>query len=144
MYMGHYIAIEKQTDSYTFACISVSTGASFNAKVDEDKHALFDDRNWLEQHPEACLFLRPDLDRVVCTIHETSPAQCKIYRCIIMRIYSPAGEEIGYVTGTMALHSSDSVLRSVWEEGERLFPRSSPDVEELTKVFLEGKGYTVR
>lgn len=61
-----------------------------------------------------------------------------------MRIYSLSGEEIGYVTGTMALHSGDSVLRSVWEEGERLISRSSPDVEELTKVFLEGKGYTVR
>jgi hypothetical protein len=61
-----------------------------------------------------------------------------------MRIYRPSGEEIGYVTGTMALNSGDSILRSVWEEAERLFSHSSPDVEELMKVFLEGKGYTVR
>jgi Fe-S-cluster containining protein len=143
MYLGDYIAIERQIGPFDFECCSVSTGTPFLARIDDDKRELFLDRTWSEQHPTACPFLRLEGERIRCTIHETSPCQCKSYRCVVMRVFDTRGTMVGKVTGTLALHSDDPALRAVWEEAERIIPQSSADVEKLMQQFLEGWGYRV-
>jgi CBS domain-containing protein len=111
--------------------------------IDDDKKDLFLHRTWSEQHPSACPFLRPAKDCVLCTIHETSPNQCKSYRCIVMKIFNANGDIIGTVTGTLALHSDNADLRAIWEESERVLQRSPHDMEAELAKLLEGRGYRV-
>jgi len=143
MYLGDYIIINHQIGPFEFACESVSTGTEFTACIDKDKRGIFSNHTFPDKHPHACRFLRPDGDLLRCTIHRDSPAQCKFYRCVVMRISGPAGESLGTVTGTLNLHSDDPVLRAVWEQAEKMFPESHPDVEECRRTFLTGHGYRV-
>jgi hypothetical protein len=142
-YMGDYIIIEHQVGPFEFVCESVSTGTPFIARVDDDKHEIFLDHTFPDQHPTACRFLRPDGDLLRCVIHETSPCQCKYYRCVVMRIFNSRGDRIGIVTGNLSLHSNDPALRSTWEtvEGKILHP--SDDTEIWLQKCLEDKGYRV-
>jgi Fe-S-cluster containining protein len=143
MYMGDYLVIEHQIGPFEFACESVSTGTPFIAKIDDDKHEIFLDRTFQDHHPTACRFLRPDGDLIRCVIHETSPCQCKHYRCEVMRIFNSRGDRIGTVTGNLSLHSDDPVLRSAWEEAERRISYLSDHAEILLQKYLEDKGYRV-
>jgi len=143
MYMGDYIAIEHQLGPFEFACDSVSTGTPFIARIDKDKREIFLDHTFPDQHPAACRFLRPDGDRIRCTIHETSPCQCKFYRCVVMRIFDSRRNLRGTVTGTLSLHSNDPILRSVWETAEREISPDAGDREGLLQQYLETHGYLV-
>ncbi len=143
MYLGDYIVIEKQLGTFTFSCESVSTGTPFIAEVDMDKREIFSDFTFPEAHPSACRFLRPDGDLVRCTIHRDSPAQCKFYRCIVMKVFDQSGNQIGTVTGTLALHSDDAALRKIWEEAGRVIPDSDMDAEPHLRKFLENRGYVI-
>jgi len=143
MFLGDYIVIEQQLGPFEFECESVSTGTPFTAEVDEDKREIFSDFSFPSANPTACRFLRPDGDLIRCTIHRDSPAQCKFYRCIAMRVFNYAGEQIGVVTGTLALHSFDPALRSVWEEAGRLISCHDADAEPRFQKFLEDHGYRV-
>lgn len=143
MYLGDYIVIEQQLGPFTFAGESVSTGTPFIAGIDEDKRHLFADRTFPDQHPTACRFLRPDGDLIRCTIHRDSPAQCKFYRCVVMRVSDMAGNSIGVVTGTLSLHSDDPDLRTAWEEAERTRPKHEDPAEKWLATFLQAKGYRV-
>jgi len=143
MYMGDYIGIERQISQFEFECCSVSTGTPFVARVDDDKRAIFSDKTWSDQHPTACRFLRPEGDLIRCTIHETSPAQCKYYRCVVMRVFDRTGTLLGTVTGNLSLHSEDRELRQCWEEAERKISHRAPDAEERFQKALEEKGYRV-
>jgi hypothetical protein len=145
MYMGDYIVIEQKTGRYSFICCCVSTGAGFSATVDPDKQIFFDDHSFPDMHPSACRFLRPlGEGRIGCTIHEESPAPCKYYRCVVMRIYSASGEEAGIITGTLALHSQDPALLSLWNTISREITGATPDNEEKIRQSLEQAGYRVR
>ncbi|OPX66954.1 MAG: hypothetical protein A4E36_01779 [Methanoregulaceae archaeon PtaB.Bin009] len=141
MHLGDYIEIEREVGPFEFTCCSVSSGTTFTARVDADKQDLFSDRTWIREHPAACPFLRPSGTRIVCTIHHTSPAQCKAYRCVIARIYSPDGVEMGYITGTRALHSSDPALRAAWDEVERAIAACPEDAESRIAPLLARRGY---
>ncbi len=143
MYLGDYIVIERQTGPFRFECESVSTGTPFTAEVDEDKREIFLDHSFPEHHPGACRFLRPDGDLVRCTIHRDSPAQCKFYRCVVMRVADSRGNPLGYITGTLALHADDPALRSVWDEVGRKRPKPDEEAEPWIAAFLEEKGYRV-
>ena len=143
MYMGDYIAIEHQLGPFEFACDSVSTGTPFIARVDDDKREIFLDHSFPDVHHSACRFLRPDGDRIRCTIHETSPCQCKFYRCVVMRIFDSQRNLRGTVTGTLSLHSNDPILRSVWETAEREISPDAGDREGLLQQYLETHGYQV-
>jgi Fe-S-cluster containining protein len=143
MYLGDYIVIEQQLGPFTFAGESVSTGTPFIAEIDEDKRHLFADHTFPDQHPAACPFLRPDGDLIRCTIHRDSPAQCKFYRCVLMRVSDSCGRPLGHVTGTLALHSDNPELRTVWEEAERKRPLADTDAGPWIAVFLTEKGYLV-
>jgi hypothetical protein len=143
MYLGDYIVIERQTGQYTFECECVSTGTSFTAEVDEDKRLVFSDFSFPQEHPTACRFLRPDGDHIRCTIHRDSPAQCKFYRCVVMRIFDNTGITLGYLTGALALHSDDPELRSVWEDVERRRPKTDAEAEPWIETTLRKKGYHV-
>ena len=144
MHMGDYIAIERQSGPFEFECVSVSTGTPFHAVIDKDKRDLFLDRAWITRHPGACGFLRPrGPDRIVCTVHGTSATQCKSYRCVVMKVFSPGDRLVGTVTGTLALHSEDRPLWALWEKMEREIPMKGPDAEELIASYLEKKGYRV-
>lgn len=145
MFLGDYIIIEEQKGPYTFNCSCVSTGTGFSAEVDPDKRVFFEDHSFPNQNPSACRFLRPlGEGKIGCTIHTDSPAQCKYYRCRIAEILSPEGDQIGYVTGTLALHSEDDTLRSFWEMKIRKIPGSDPDAEEKIKSGLKRAGYLIR
>ena len=141
MHLGDYIVIGQQTGPFEFEGCCVSTGMIFPARIDEDKRDLFMDRSWIDLHPSACPFLRPRGERIVCTIHETSPSQCKAFRCVILQVLSADGSVIGKVTGTLALHSSDPGLRDAWGGMERLIARHPEDAEARIQPYLEEKGY---
>ena len=144
MHLGDYIIIEKQTGPYSFSCSCVSTDTLFSATIDPDKRHFFDDHTFSTQHPSACRFLRPLGDeRTGCTIHTDSPAQCKYYRCVVMRIYSAEGEEMGTVTGTLALHSTDPELHRVWDGIRKGIPGSGPEDEKRILEELMMAGYRV-
>lgn len=143
MYLGDYIVIERQIGPFIFACESVSTGTPFTAEVDDDKREIFLDTSFPDRNPHACRFLRPDGSLLRCTIHRDSPAQCKFYRCVAMRVFDSGGKPLGYVTGTLALHADDMALRSVWDEVELKRPKSDVDAEPWIATFLVGKGYRV-
>ena len=143
MHLGDYIVIERQTGEFSFDCECVSTGTQFSAEVDYDKRRIFADRSFPDNHPSACRFLRPDGDLLRCTIHRDSPAQCKFYRCIVMRVSDGSGRLLGTVRGTLALHSDDPGLRSIWDEIERRRPRSDEEAEPWIAAYLAGKGYHV-
>ncbi len=143
MYMGDYIAIERQLGPFEFACCSVSTDTPFIAHIDEDKREIFSDYSFPDQHPSACRFLRPDGNLIRCTIHRDSPAQCKFYRCVVMKVSDAAGHFLGTVTGTLALHSDNARLRQVWDEAQKRIPESLPDTEERLGTYLREKGYRV-
>jgi len=143
MFLGDYIAIDEERGPFTFACSSVSTGTPFIAEVDADKRHLFSDRTWIDAHPTACRFLRPDGDLIRCTIHRDSPAQCKSYRCVVMRISAGSGEEIGIITGTLALHTDDPDLRAAYENAMVRIRNTDPDAEEQLKNSLENRGYRI-
>ncbi|MGB7992895.1 hypothetical protein [Methanoregula sp.] len=143
MYLGDYIIIDHQIGPFEFACESVSTGTQFTACIDEDKREIFSDLSFADEHPHACRFLRPDGSLLRCTIHNDSPAQCKFYRCILMRITNHEGTLCGTVTGTLHLHTDDSRLRSTWEEAEKSIPESSPGAEERRQQYLRDHGYSV-
>lgn len=141
MCMGDYIEIDRQVGQFEFLGSSVSTGTPFLARVDSDKQEIFSDRTWSEMHPSACPFLRPLKDRFVCTIHDTSPVQCKAYRCVVTRIRSPDGVEIGHVTGTLALHTRDPELRDAWRELEHVIDADPVAAEPRIAYLLTLKGY---
>ncbi len=143
MYLGDYIAIGRQLGPFTFACESVSTGTPFTAIVDPDKRELFLDESWISRHPQACRFLRPSGEHILCTIHQTSPIQCRFYRCVVMRIQDRSGTLAGKVTGTLALHSDDPALRETWEKALQEIPEGSDDAEEHLRRVLEARGYRV-
>lgn len=143
MFLGDYIVIERQTGPFSFDCESVSTGTPFRAEVDEDKRMIFSDHSFPEQHPHACRFLRPDGALLRCTIHRDSPAQCKFYRCVVMRILEPAGCLRGTVRGTLDLHSDDLALRAVWEQVVKERPKDDGEAEAWIAAFLQEKGYRV-
>jgi hypothetical protein len=143
MYMGDYIVIEHQIGPFEFACESVSTGTPFVARIDEDKHHIFLDHTFPDQHPSACRFLRPDGDLIRCVIHDSSPCQCTYYRCVIMRIFDSQESLIGTVTGDLSLHSNDAVLRGLWEAEERRISHLSADEEIWLQKYLEDKGFRI-
>jgi Fe-S-cluster containining protein len=143
MYMGDYIIIDHMIRPFEYACESVSTGTSFNVKVDEDKREIFSNQAFSDLHPAACKFLRPKGNLLQCTIHRDSPAQCKFYRCVVMRILNKTGMVIGTVTGTLSLHTDDPGLRSIWEGVWKKVRESDVDAEARIQVFFEDHGYHV-
>ena len=143
MYLGDYIVINDQIEEFTFACESVSSGTPFTASIDEDKRAIYANRTLRDRHPSACPFLRQDGDLIRCTIHRDSPAQCKSYRCTVIRIVGEDGTLIGRVTGTLALHSDDPRLRAIWNEIEKNRPVSDFEAEEWIASFLKMRGYRI-
>jgi hypothetical protein len=143
MYMGDYIVIEHQIGPFEFACESVSTGTPFIARIDDDKHQIFLDHTFPDEHPTACRFLRPEGDLIRCVIHDSSPGQCKYYRCIVMRIFDSHGNLTGTVTGNLSLHSNDAVLRGLWEAEERRISQISSDAEIWLQKYLEENGFRV-
>lgn len=143
MHMGDYIVIEHQIGPFEFACESVSTGTPFIARIDDDKHQIFLDHTFPDEHPTACRFLRPEGDLIRCVIHDSSPGQCKYYRCIVMRIFDSHGNLTGTVTGNLSLHSNDAVLRGLWEAEERRISQLSGDAEIWLQKYLEENGFRV-
>lgn len=143
MYLGDYIVIERQTGDFTFDCECVSTGTPFTAEIDQDKRHIFSDHSFPDAHPSACRFLRPDGDLLRCTIHRDSPAPCKFYRCVVMRVSAPRGNLLGTVRGTLDLHSDDPGLRAAWDEVRQRRPAADAEAEPWIAAFLVKKGYTV-
>jgi hypothetical protein len=60
-----------------------------------------------------------------------------------MQIFDQGGFPVGKVTGTLALHSDDPVLREIWERALRRIPDGSGDIEGRLRKVLESHGYRV-
>jgi hypothetical protein len=56
-------------------------------------------------------------------------------------VYTPERKFLGTVTGTLALHTGDEELQSVWERGDRIIEWESPDVEDQIAAYLINNGY---
>lgn len=145
MSLGDYIVIEEYLGPYKVAACCVSTGTRFIARADKDKQDLFADQTWTRQNPTACPFLRPAHEgRIICSIHECSPVQCKAYRCVAFQVLSPEGTLIGTVTGARGLHTTDTRLRELWETGLAAISFFAEDLEEHMAVFLKKNGYIIQ
>ena len=81
MHMGEIIGIEQATGDLEFSVRIDPVMAGFPARIDEEFRKLFLDRSWIEGHPAACPFLRPDGALFTCTIHGSRPGICKVYFC---------------------------------------------------------------
>jgi len=143
MYLGDYIVIERQTGEFSFDCECVSTGTEFTAEIDEDKRHLVSDTSIQQIQPAACRFLKPDSGLVRCTIHRDSPAQCKFYRCVVMRISDASGLPLGHVTGTLALHTEDPGLLATWDNVVQDRPKTDEEAEPWIAAYLKKRGYRV-
>jgi hypothetical protein len=143
MHMGECIEVEETLGPFEFLCSAMATGTTFLARIDPDKLDLYMDRAWIEQHPSACPFLRPSGERVVCTIHATSPVQCKAYRCRVLQVLGADGSVIGTVTGTLALHTEDLQLREEWARAQAVIAWGAPDVEAQITRYFRHRGYRV-
>jgi hypothetical protein len=141
MHLGDYIVIERQTGPFEYIGCCVSTGTEFLAPIDPDKRELFSDDSWIREHPSACPFLRPAGNRIICTIHETSPPQCKAYRCVLFTVLSGNGRIIGRVTGDLNLQSDDPELRTLWAEIDRIIALHPGNEEDKMMALLEKHGY---
>src|SRR5512136_2437323 len=122
MSMGDCIAVEREIGPFEFECESISTGTPFRAIVDEDKRELFRDITWIKEHPRARLSYQGPAEELRCRTHGASPAQCKYYGWVVMRIIDPGDDPAGRVTSTLALHSDNPVLRDIWEAALREIP----------------------
>jgi hypothetical protein len=60
-----------------------------------------------------------------------------------MRIFDGRGNLAGRVTGTLALHSDDPVLRGIWDSALEDIPEGVPDTEDRLGRILEDHGYRV-
>jgi Fe-S-cluster containining protein len=144
MYLGDYIVIEHQTGPFEFDAVCVSTGTEFIARVVPDKQHIFKDVSFTAGHPSACPFLRPAGDgRIVCTIHETRPHQCRAFHCTSMLVYSRGGALIGKVNGNRAVLTKDRELRELWQRTIDTIPFSSPDIEQQMREAMSRHGYRV-
>ena len=143
MFMGECIRIEEILEPDAFLCSAMATGTTFFARVDGDKRDLFADRAWIDSQPSACPFLRRVENRGICTIHETSPVQCKTYRCTVLRILSNDGSVRGLITGTLALHTDDAILREEWERAQASIVWGAHDTEEQIARYFVLRGYRI-
>ncbi len=60
-----------------------------------------------------------------------------------MRIFQEDGEEIGRITGTLAIHTDDEKLRGTWNDLRRANPGSGEQIETILKEQLTETGYRV-
>jgi hypothetical protein len=79
----------------------------------------------------------------VCTIHATSPVQCKAYRCRVLQVLGADGSVIGTVTGTLALHTEDLQLREEWARAQAVIAWGAPDFEAQITRYFRHRGYRV-
>ncbi|NMB77475.1 MAG: hypothetical protein GYA23_00065, partial [Methanomicrobiales archaeon] len=85
----------------------------------------------------------PDGDLLRCTIHRDSPAQCKFYRCVVMRVYDRGNTLLGTVRGTLDLHTDDPGLRGAWDSLQNERPKDDALAESWLLEKLTRKGYRI-
>jgi hypothetical protein len=61
-----------------------------------------------------------------------------------MRILGSTSEQAGTITGTLALHSEDPVLRAAYKEAMRDIRDTDPDAEERLQEFLINRGFKIQ
>jgi hypothetical protein len=60
-----------------------------------------------------------------------------------MQVFDSSGMRLGYVTGTLNLHSDDRELRTAWEEMKQRRPKDDTDAEPWIAETLTKRGYRV-
>ena len=97
-------------------------------------------------NPAWCRFLRrsPEGHGFVCTIHDSNASICREFRCCTMRIFDPAGRQVGKVGGNRSLISEDEDLRQVFlHRVAGLGSSSSKEWLEKAGKILTSAGYRV-
>jgi SOS response regulatory protein OraA/RecX len=61
-----------------------------------------------------------------------------------MRVLRSTGEPSGTITGTLALHSEDPVLRAAYKKAMRDIKDTDPDAEERLQEFLISRGFKIQ
>ncbi|MDD1664894.1 MAG: YkgJ family cysteine cluster protein, partial [Methanomicrobiales archaeon] len=106
-----------------FSCRFLITNEVFRARVMPEWRALFSDTTESDANPAWCRFLRrsPEGLGFVCTVHDSNASICREFRCCLMRIYDPAGRQVGKIGGNRSIISED-------EELNRFFRKKVVDV----------------
>jgi Fe-S-cluster containining protein len=145
--MGDLIRIEEETGPLMLRIRFVVTGNEVDVMIDEDKQALFRNKEHNDLQTGACPLLRRDNNKIaLCTIHQTRPYLCRIYTCFRLLVFGgPDGHYRGRVLdGTRFFSTMDADLRRIWEtkiEGVTI-PDETAWENFVSEVF-EQAGYKV-
>ncbi|MGA7626992.1 MAG: YkgJ family cysteine cluster protein [Methanoregula sp.] len=145
-HMGELIRIEEKTGPMKFRIRFVVTGNEMDVIVDEDKQALFRNKELNASQPDACPLLRLEKNKqAVCTIHHTSPDLCRIYACFRLLVLGPDGDHGGRVKdGTRFFSTMNADLRKIWEnEIEGVIIPDETAWENFVGGVFEQAGYRV-
>jgi hypothetical protein len=61
-----------------------------------------------------------------------------------MRVLSSTGEQVGTITGTLALHSEDPAIRAAYDDALRVIRDTDPEAEERLQEFLISRGFEIQ
>lgn len=136
--------IEERGD-YAFVVHNHYTGDAEEVRVDPDKITLFEERNSIEELPNACPFLRFDGERgkAWCTVHLTRPGLCREYCCRLL-VLDAQGRLAGRVTYQTALIPDTDELGRLWEQVQPALDRlRGPEWDDAFIRTLTAAGYRV-
>jgi hypothetical protein len=136
--------IEERGD-YAFVVHNHYTGDAEEVRVDPDKITLFEERNSIEELPNACPFLRFDGEtgKAWCTVHLTRPGLCREYCCRLL-VLDAQGRLAGRVTYQTALIPDTDELGRLWEQVQPALDRlRGPEWDDAFIRTLTAAGYRV-
>lgn len=145
-HMGLVHRIRKECPNREFLVENQYTGEITPVSVDSDKCGLHDKKGIFLIHPEACPFLRFDIDqKAYCTVHLTRPSICRDFGCWRILILDREGRRAGRVIFQETLMTDDAGVKGVWDEYRDRLDSIDPGSRdmELIKAFT-GAGYVVR
>jgi Fe-S-cluster containining protein len=145
--MGQVHAIKEIRGEFAFLVNNEYTGEKTAVTVDEDKLTLFADKRIFIRHPEACPFLRYQLEdkKACCTVHHTRPSICRDYGCWRLLILNARGSRAGRIMYQRSFFSDEEDLTRLWKAC--IDPLDEPDdelwEEKVTRILVNA-GYAVR
>jgi Fe-S-cluster containining protein len=145
--MGQVHTIKEIRGEFEFLVNNEYTGEKTSVTVDQDKHNLFEDKSIFREQPEACPFLRYQIEdrKAFCTVHLTRPEICRDYGCWRLLILNAQGSRSGRIMYQRAFFSDEDDLTRLWKTC--IDPINEPDdaiwEEKITRILMHA-GYAVR
>jgi len=145
--MGQVHTIKEIRGEFEFLVNNEYTGEKTSVTVDQDKHNLFEDKSIFREQPEACPFLRYQIEdrKAFCTVHLTRPEICRDYGCWRLLILNAQGSRSGRIMYQRAFFSDEDDLTRLWKTC--IDPINEPDdaiwEEKITRILMHA-GYAIR